>query len=123
MNRKELVEAIQKQTEVARADIDRVLGSFIQVTEATVKKGDKVSLVGFGTFERRERKARVARNPRTGETVRVKATKVPAFRPGQVFKDIVTGKAPAPKLTPPRKGGARARSGTMAAARRTAKRA
>jgi DNA-binding protein HU-beta len=58
-----------------------------------------VSLVGFGTFERRDRKARVARNPRSGETVKVKATKVPVFRAGQSFRDVVTGKAPAPKLT------------------------
>src|SRR6266511_828763 len=81
LNRKELVDAIQKHTEVA------------------VKKGDRVSLVGFGTFERRDRKARVARNPRSGEAVRVKATKVPVFRAGQSFRDVVAGKAAAPKLS------------------------
>jgi DNA-binding protein HU-beta len=104
LNRKELVDAIQKHTEVARADVDKVLGSLIQHTQVAVKKGDRVSLVGFGTFERRDRKARVARNPRSGEQVRVKATKVPVFRAGQSFRDVVAGKAAAPKLTAPRAG-------------------
>ena len=99
MNRKELVDAIQKHTAVARADVDRVLGSLIQHTQVAVKKGDRVSLVGFGTFERQDRKARTARNPRSGEPVKVKATKVPRFRAGQGFKDVVSGKATAPKLT------------------------
>ena len=99
MNRKELVDAIQKHTLVARADVDRVLGSLIQHTQVAVKKGDRVSLVGFGTFERQDRKARTARNPRSGAPVKVKATKVPRFRAGQGFKDVVAGKATAPKLT------------------------
>src|SRR6266511_965784 len=95
LNRKELVDAIQKHTEVARGDVDKVLGSLIQHTQVAVKKGGRVSLVGFGTFERRDRKARVARNPRSGEAVRVKATKVPVFRAGQSFRDVVAGKAAA----------------------------
>jgi len=76
-----------------------VLGSLIQHTQVAVKKGDRVSLVGFGTFERQDRKARTARNPRSGAPVKVKATKVPRFRAGQGFKDVVAGKATAPKLT------------------------
>ena len=100
MNRKELVDAIQKHTLVSRADVDKVLGSLIQHTQVAVKKGDRVSLVGFGTFERQDRKARTARNPRSGAPVKVKATKVPRFRAGQGFKDVVAGKATAPKLTP-----------------------
>ncbi|HEX7148776.1 MAG TPA: HU family DNA-binding protein [Actinomycetota bacterium] len=100
MNRKELVDAIQKHTMVSRTDVDKVLGSLIQHTQVTVKKGDRVSLVGFGTFERQDRKARTARNPRSGAPVKVKATKVPRFRAGQGFKDVVAGKATAPKLTP-----------------------
>ena len=102
MNRKELVDAIQKQTQVARTDVDKVLGSLIQHTQVAVKKGERVALVGFGTFERQSRKARTARNPRSGEPVKVKATKVPRFRAGQGFKDVVAGKAAAPKLTPPK---------------------
>jgi DNA-binding protein HU-beta len=100
LNRKELVDAIQKHTAVARSDVDKVLGSLIQHTQVAVKKGDRVSLVGFGTFEQQQRKARTARNPRSGEPVKVKATKVPRFRPGQGFKDVVSGRATAPKLTP-----------------------
>jgi DNA-binding protein HU-beta len=99
LNRKELVDSIQKHTAVARSDVDKVLGSLIQHTEAAVKKGDRIALVGFGTFERQDRKARTARNPRSGEPVKVKATKVPRFRAGQGFKDVVAGRAPAPKLT------------------------
>jgi DNA-binding protein HU-beta len=114
LNRKELVDAIQKHTEVARGDVDKVLGSLIQHTQVAVKKGDRVSLVGFGTFERRDRKARVARNPRSGEQVRVKATKVPVFRAGQSFRDVVAGKAAAPKLTASRSA---SRSTRTAAAR------
>jgi len=100
LNRKELVDAIQKHTLVARTDVDKVLGSLIQHTQVAVKKGDRVSLVGFGTFERQDRKARTARNPRSGAPVKVKATKVPRFRAGQGFKDVVSGRATAPKLTP-----------------------
>jgi DNA-binding protein HU-beta len=100
LNRKELVDSIQKHTQVARADVDKVLGSLIQHTQVAVKKGERVALVGFGTFERQDRKARTARNPRSGAPVKVKATKVPRFRAGQGFKDVVAGKAAAPKLTP-----------------------
>jgi DNA-binding protein HU-beta len=100
LNRKELVDAIQKHTQVARTDVDKVLGSLIQHTEVAVKKGERVALVGFGTFERQDRRARTARNPRSGAPVKVKATKVPRFRAGQGFKDVVAGKATAPKLTP-----------------------
>jgi DNA-binding protein HU-beta len=100
LNRKELVDAIQKHTAVARTDVDKVLGSLIQHTQVAVKKGERVALVGFGTFERQDRKARTARNPRSGAPVKVKATKVPRFRAGQGFKDVVAGKATAPKLTP-----------------------
>jgi DNA-binding protein HU-beta len=99
LNRKELVDSIQKHTAVARSDVDKVLGSLIQHTQVAVKRGERVALVGFGTFERQDRKARTARNPRSGEPVKVKATKVPRFRAGQGFKDVVAGRAPAPKLT------------------------
>jgi DNA-binding protein HU-beta len=108
LNRKELVEAIQKHTLVARTDVDKVLGSLIQHTQVAVKKGDRVSLVGFGTFERQDRKARTARNPRSGAPVKVKATKVPRFRAGQGFKDVVSGKATAPKLAPAKASTAKA---------------
>jgi DNA-binding protein HU-beta len=119
LNRKELVDAIQQHTEVARADVERVLSSLIQQTQVAIKKGDRVSLVGFGTFERRDRRARTARNPRTGDVVKVKATKVPAFRPGQGFKDAVSGKAPAAKAAPATKP-ARSAAATKRAAKAAA---
>jgi DNA-binding protein HU-beta len=104
LNRKELVDAIQQHTAVARADVDKVLGSLIQHTQVAVKKGDRVTLVGFGTFERQNRKPRTARNPRSGEPVKVKAKKVPSFRAGQGFRNVVAGKAPAPELSSFRAG-------------------
>jgi DNA-binding protein HU-beta len=119
LNRKQLVDAIQKHTAVSRADVDKVLGSLMQHTQIAVKKGERVSLVGFGTFERRDRKARTARNPRTGSPVKVKATKIPAFRAGQGFKDVVAGKAAAPKVTPVKVKSA-AKAGTSRVARTTA---
>ena len=122
MNRKELVDAIQKHTLVARTDVDKVLGSLIQHTQVAVKKGDRVSLVGFGTFERQDRKARTARNPRSGAPVKVKATKVPRFRAGQGFKDVVAGKATAPKLSPV-KSTAKATTARAATAKATVSRA
>jgi DNA-binding protein HU-beta len=122
LNRKELVDAIQKHTQVARTDVDKVLGSLIQHTQVAVKKGERVALVGFGTFERQDRKARTARNPRSGDPVKVKATKVPRFRAGQGFKDVVAGKATAPKLTPPKAAAkastAKATSGSRASGSR-----
>jgi DNA-binding protein HU-beta len=116
LNRKELVDAIQKHTAVARTDVDKVLGSLIQHTQVAVKKGERVALVGFGTFERQDRKARTARNPRSGAPVKVKATKVPRFRAGQGFKDVVAGKATAPKLTPVK---STAKAGTRASVSRS----
>jgi len=126
LNRKELVDAIQKHTSVARADVDRVLGSLIQHTQVAVKKGERVALVGFGTFEQQARKARTARNPRSGAPVKVKATKVPRFRAGQGFKDVVAGKATAPKLTAakaPAKATSSARVSSKASTRATATKA
>jgi DNA-binding protein HU-beta len=122
LNRKELVDSIQKHTQVARADVDKVLGSLIQHTQVAVKKGERVALVGFGTFERQDRKARTARNPRSGAPVKVKATKVPRFRAGQGFKDVVAGKATAPKLTPV-KSTAKASTAKASGARTTVSRA
>jgi DNA-binding protein HU-beta len=122
LNSKELVDAIQKHTLVARTDVDKVLGSLIQHTQVAVKKGDRVSLVGFGTFERQDRKARTARNPRSGDPVKVKATKVPRFRAGQGFKDVVSGRATAPKLTPV-KSTAKASTARASASRASASKA
>jgi DNA-binding protein HU-beta len=88
MNKAELIESISGRLgdrKSATAALDAVLSEI----QNAVTKGDKVSITGFGVFERRERAARTARNPRTGETVKVKKTVVPAFRPGAGFKELV----------------------------------
>src|SRR6186997_723197 len=79
----------------ATAALDAVLSEI----QNAVTKGDKVSITGFGVFEKRLRAARTARNPRTGEAVKVKKTTVPAFRPGKYFKDVIAGTVKLPKPT------------------------
>ena len=98
MNKSELIDAIAAHTTVAdKKTAAAVLEATLSEIQSAVTKGDKVSLTGFGVFERRARAARMARNPRTGEAVKVKKTTVPAFRPGAGFKETVaTGKATAP---------------------------
>ena len=91
MNRKELVEALASQTETSKADADRTIGAFIDIISGALKEGDSVSLVGFGSFEVRKRAARVGRNPKTGEELNIKASNVPAFKPGAALKAIVNG--------------------------------
>ncbi len=91
MNKAELVDVMAKQTGVSKADTEKVLNAFIQTVENTVKKGDKVALVGFGTFEQVKRSARNGHNPQTGETIKIKAAKAPRFKAGKSFKDLVNG--------------------------------
>ena len=91
MNKQELIEAINGRVKnpLSHADAERFVNAFVDTVKETVAKGDCVQLVGFGTFERRERAAKEARNPQTGETLKVPAKKVPAFKPGKGFKDMV----------------------------------
>ena len=89
MNREELVAEIAKQTKLTQKSVGEVLTAIIDVTQDTVKKGEKVTLVGFGTFERRSRAARTGRNPQTGKESKIAAKKVPAFSAGKKFKDVV----------------------------------
>lgn len=98
MNKSELIDAIAAHPTVTdKKTAAAVLEATLSEIQSAVTKGDKVSLTGFGVFERRARAARMARNPRTGEAVKVKKTTVPAFRPGAGFKETVaTGKAAAP---------------------------
>ncbi len=94
MNKAELVEAIVKQTKLSKKDAEGALNAFTDIVkkELANKKGDrKVQLVGFGTFEVAERKARTGRNPSTGETIKIKASKAPRFKAGKAFKDAVNG--------------------------------
>lgn len=92
MNKAELIEALASSTGENRATVDRVVNAFVDTIESRVKKGEKVTLPGFGTFERRDRSARTGRNPQTGEELKIAATKVPAFKPGATFKSAVSGK-------------------------------
>ena len=89
MNRGEFVAAISDASGLTKADADRALEAMFKVVKKTLKSGDSVSLVGFGTFVVRKRAAREARNPRTGETVQVPASMNPAFKPGKALKDAV----------------------------------
>lgn len=89
MNREELVVEIAKQTKLTQKSVGEVLTAIIDVTQDTVKKGEKVTLVGFGTFEPRKRAARNGRNPQTGETIKIEAKTVPTFSAGKKFKEIV----------------------------------
>ena len=89
MNRQELIAAVADKTGVTKVDADKVLKAVIEVVTETVAKGDKVQLVGFGTFERTERAAREGRNPCTGEVVKIAACKAPKFTAGAAFKDAV----------------------------------
>jgi DNA-binding protein HU-beta len=91
MNRKELVEALAKKTDSTKADADRSIAALIEIITATLKKGDNVALVGFGSFEVRKRAARVGRNPKTGAELKIKASKVPAFKAGATLKAAVNG--------------------------------
>ena len=91
MNRQELIEKLSTKTRatLTHADVERLVNGFIEEVKNAVAAGDTVQLVGFGTFEARERAARDARNPKTGETIKIAAKKVPAFKPGKAFKDAV----------------------------------
>jgi DNA-binding protein HU-beta len=98
MNRAELVDAVAKLTEQPKSEVTRTLSALIHAVTGALSKGDKVTLVGFGTFERRQRKARTGRNPRTLAPLKIAAAKVPAFRAGKELKDIVNGRAKQPQL-------------------------
>jgi DNA-binding protein HU-beta len=89
MTKAELVEKMAKDADVSKTAAGRALDSFVDAVIKTVKKGDKVSLVGFGTFSASKRKARKGRNPRTGAIIKIAARKVPKFSAGKGFKDAV----------------------------------
>lgn len=89
MNRQELIAAIVEKTGVTKADADKVLKGFVEAVTESVAAGDKVQLVGFGTFERVERGEREGRNPQTGKTIKIAACKAPKFTAGAAFKEAV----------------------------------
>ena len=89
MNKSELVEAIAKSADLSKASAAAALDGMTKAITKALKKGDTVTLVGFGTFSVRKRSARMGRNPRTGENIKIKASKVPAFKPGKSLKDNI----------------------------------
>jgi len=89
MNKTELAEAVVAKAGITKKDAEKALNAFIGGVQNAVKAGDKVSLIGFGTFEARERAAREGKNPQTGEKIKIAACKVPAFKAGKAFKDLV----------------------------------
>lgn len=91
MNRKELIDALANKTGSTKADAERNIAAIIEVITDTLKKGDSISLVGFGTFEVRKRAARTGRNPATGAELKIKASKQPAFKAGATLKAAVNG--------------------------------
>ena len=91
MNKNELIEAVAAKTGSTKADANRAVTALTEIISDALTKGDSLSLTGFGTFEVRDRGERTGRNPRTGEEVKIKAAKVPAFKPGATLKAAVNG--------------------------------
>lgn len=89
MNKVELVAAVAEKTGLAKKDAEKAVSAVVDAVVESVAKGDKVALVGFGTFEARKRDARVGRNPRTNEEIKIAATTTPVFKAGKAFKDAV----------------------------------
>ncbi len=89
MNRTEFVAAIAESAEISKKDAEKAVKAFIDVVADELKKGEKVQLVGFGTFEVSTRAAREGRNPQTGETMKIAACKAPKFKAGKALKDAV----------------------------------
>ena len=89
MNKTELIAAVAEKTDLSKKDADAALSAVLGAITDALKAGDKIQLVGFGTFEVRNRAAKQGRNPRTGETMTVPASKVPAFKAGKALKDAV----------------------------------
>ena len=89
MNKTELVAAVAEQADISKQDAEKALKAFVDVVTEEMKKGEKVQLVGFGTFEVSERAAREGRNPQTGKTMKIEACKAPKFKAGKALKDAV----------------------------------
>src|SRR5271170_904158 len=121
MNRAELVEYVAKATAQPKTEISRTLSGFVHTITSALSRGEKVTLVGFGTFERRSRKARTGRNPRTLAPLKIAAAKVPAFRAGKELKDIVNGRTRQPSLSLPKPKASPAKSHKKASPKKAKK--
>ena len=123
MNKAELIEVLTEKLNTDRGHATLAVEELISAIVRAVNKGESVTITGFGVFERRRRAARVARNPRTGETVKVKPTSVPAFRPGAQFKAIVSGAQKIPAEGPAVRRGAVGGAVRKAAVKKVVKKA
>jgi len=92
MNKAELINAVAEKADLSKKDTELAVAAVIDVITATLKKGDKVQLVGFGSFEVKSRAARTGRNPKTKEPIKIPASKVPVFKAGKALKDAVAKK-------------------------------
>ena len=92
MNKAELVAVMAERTEMSKKDAEKALKAFVDIIGEELKKGEKIQLVGFGTFEVSERAAREGRNPQTGEKMTIEASKSPKFKAGKALKDDINGK-------------------------------
>ena len=92
MNKAELIEAVAKEAGLTKADAERAINATTGTITKALKKGDGVQIIGFGSFSVAKRGARTGRNPKTGETLKIKATKVPKFSAGKSLKEVVAGK-------------------------------
>jgi DNA-binding protein HU-beta len=123
MNKAELIDELTEKLQTDRRQATAAVENVVDTIVRAVHKGDSVTITGFGVFEQRKRAARVARNPRTGETVKVKPTSVPAFRPGAQFKAVVSGAQRLPSEGPAVKRGVVAGAAKKAVARKAVKKA
>ena len=92
MNKTELIAAVAEKAEISKKDAEKAIKAFTDVVSEGLVKGEKIQMVGFGTFEVRERKARKAKNPQTKEDITIPETKVPAFKAGKGLKEVVAKK-------------------------------
>jgi DNA-binding protein HU-beta len=118
MNKAELIDVLTAKLDTDRRQATAAVENVVDTIVRAVHKGDSVTITGFGVFEQRRRAARVARNPRTGETVKVKPTSVPAFRPGAQFKAVVSGAQRLPSDGPAVKRGVVAGAAKKTAAKK-----
>ncbi|HJV33754.1 HU family DNA-binding protein [Geomonas sp.] len=92
MTKAELVEAVAKSANISKGAAEKAVAAFIDSVSGALKKGDRVTLVGFGSFEVSNRQARTGRNPQTGKEIKIAEAKVPKFRPGKALKDAISAK-------------------------------
>jgi len=120
LNKTQFIDAVAARLNADHKSTAAILDAILDEVYTNVSKGEKVILTGFGAFERRDRAARIGRNPATGAKVRVKKTSVPAFRPGTEFKEIIAGRRKIAKAAPVKKAAAKAAAPAKKAASKAA---